>query len=42
MWLGSETKLVHVPENQAGDVQMDADDEADERANELPCQGSTR
>lgn len=36
VWLGSETKLVHVPENQAGDVQMDADDEADERANELP------
>ena len=36
MWLGSETKLVHVPENQAGDIQMDADDEADERANELP------
>ena len=36
MWLGSETKLVHVPEDQAGDVQMDADDEADERANDLP------
>ena len=26
VWLGSETKLVHVPEDQAGDVQMDADD----------------
>ena len=24
VWLGSETKLVHVPEDQAGDVQMDA------------------
>ena len=36
VWLGSETKLVHVPEDQAGDVQTGADDEADERANDLP------
>ena len=32
VWLGSDTKLVHVPEDQAGDVQMDADDEVDEGA----------
>ena len=37
VWLGSDTKLVHVPEDQAGDVQMDAgDDKADDEANELP------
>ena len=36
VWLGSETKLVHVPEDQAGDVQMDADDDVDETANDLP------
>ena len=36
VWLGSETKLVHIPEDQAGDVQMDADDEADDETNELP------
>ena len=36
MWLGSETKLVHVLEDQANDVQMDADDDADEIANDLP------
>ena len=36
MWLGSETKLVHIAEDQAGDVQMDADDEGDETANDLP------
>ena len=36
VWLGSDTKLVHSPEDQAGDVQVDADDEADEAANELP------
>ena len=34
--LGSETELVHIPEDQAGDVQMDADDEGDETANGLP------
>ena len=27
VWVGSETKLAHVPEDQAGDVQMDADDD---------------
>ena len=31
-----DTKLVHVPEDQTGDIQMDAGDQADERANELP------
>ena len=36
MWLGSETKLVRVPEDQADDVQMDADDEVDEITNDLP------
>lgn len=34
VWLGSETKLVHVPEDQANDVQMDAEDEIDEIAND--------
>ena len=37
VWLGSETKLVHVPEDQAGDVQMDADDDAAvDETDELP------
>ena len=37
VWLGSDTKVVHVPKDQAGDVQMDADDEeADDETNELP------
>ena len=36
VWLGSDTKAGHVPEDQAGDVQMDADDEADDETNELP------
>ena len=35
VWLGSETKLVHFP-IQAGDVRMNADDEGDETANDLP------
>ena len=36
IWVGSESKLVHVPEGQAGDVQMDADDDAEGTADELP------
>ena len=36
VWLGNETKLVHVPEDQADDVQMDADDDVDEAATDLP------
>ena len=33
VWVGSETKLAYVPEDKAGDVQMDADD--DEAVGEL-------
>ena len=37
VWVGSETKLAHVPEDQAGDVQMDADDdEAVDEKDEFP------
>ena len=38
VWLGSQTKLVHIPEAQAGDVTVDnvAEDEADRRADTLP------
>ena len=38
VWLGSETKIVHVPEGQADDVTMDdvAEDEADKKADTLP------
>ena len=38
MWIGSKTKLVHLPEDQAGDVTMDdvAEDDTDRRANVLP------
>ena len=37
VWVGSETKLAHVPEDQAGDVQMDApDDEAVGETDEFP------
>ena len=36
VWLASEAKLVHVPEDQAGDVQMNSDDDVDETANDLP------
>ena len=37
VWLGSDTKVVHVPEGQAGEVQMDTDDDAaDDETNELP------
>ena len=36
VWLGSDTKAVHVPEDQAGDVQMDADDDAaDDETNDF-------
>ena len=37
-WIGSKTKLVHLPEDQAGDVTMDdvAEDDTDRRANVLP------
>ena len=36
VWLGNDTNLVHVPEDQVGDVQMDADDEAEEE--QMNCQ----
>ena len=39
VWLGSETKLVHIPEDQAGDVTMNdaaEEDEVDRRADKLP------
>ena len=37
MWIGSKTKLVHIPEDQAGDVTMDdvAEDYTDRRADVL-------
>ena len=37
MWIGSQTKLVHIPEDQAGDVTMDdvAEDDTDRRADVL-------
>ena len=38
MWIGAQTKLVQIPEDQAGDVTMDdvAEDDTDRRADALP------
>ena len=38
VWIGSQTKLIHIPEDQAGDVTMDdvAEDDTDRRADVLP------